>query len=540
MQAYAKSLYQNYPNDTVAVKTYMEVMLLAGDPYSAKSCYETIAKSSVRETLMELGIKIYLILDEALNAKKIIDQVAVDNKNSCSYNYMCGVTYRILGNLEASIASYELIDKKSQYYLKAKLEIALIKRECGLFEPDGEVVDLLGQFCSDPVNSAYDAPNPFTALHFELSEIDQRKIAENSEIRPLSKATKKCKESVFAEKIKLAYVSPDFRNHAVGYLIEPVLKNHDREKFYLIGVDLCSSPIEGFRKRLLENFDKVIKINDLNTETIDIAVDLAGPTRGSLPGIFESRIAAKQLVWLGYPGTSGRYCYDGIIADKYVIPRDSEKYFTEPVFYLPDCYQPFDGATIAKPIPENIQYSKKPFKFASLNNPIKINYNVIKVWSKILIECANAELSIFVSNKKCAVGIESIFKEMGINPDRFTYMYPATRDTHLERISDLDLVLDTWPYNGHTTTQDALRCNVPVLTVKGDAFQARVAESVLRYVGLPEFVAEDTQSYIVKAVSLYDQKTENANRHDVLATNRPDIRRFVSDLEALYESQLYE
>ena len=117
-------------------------------------------------------------------------------------------------------------------------------------------------------------------------------------------------------------------------------------------------------------------------------------------------------------------------------------------------------------------------------------------------------------------------------------MYPVARKEHLDRVRHVDLVLDTWPYNGHTTTQDALMVNVPVLTVKGDAFQARVAESILRNCGLSEFVADDIQMYIGKAASFYQEVTMCKGRRNILIESLPDIKKFTADLENIYESIL--
>lgn len=540
IRVYAKKLYQHYPNDTAVIQTFMEAMLLVGDPCSAKDCYETINQTSLRETFRELGIKTYLLLEDAPSAKKIIDQTDENLERTCLYNYMCGVTYKKLGDLENSIAAYARIERTSPLYLKARLELTLSQREIGIFENDEEIINLLNQFSSDTYISAYEAPNPFTALHFPLSEIAYRKIAEAGDNRPARKEISRPKNPALRDRIKLAYVSPDFRDHAVGYLIEPVLKSHNREKFYLIGLDLCPDPNQGFRKQLLNYFDKVIKMTDLDEEEIDIAIDLAGPTRGSVPGLFERQIAKKQLIWLGYPGTSGKRCYDGIIADRYVLPPESARHFTEPVIYMPDCYQPFDVLAETHYVIRSTPHKPRRFRFGSLNNVVKINKNILETWGAILDECNNSEMHIFVSNKDCANAIESIFNRMGINSDRLACMYPTAHDKHLERLKDIDLVLDTWPFNGHTTTQDALRCKVPVLTVQGEAFQARVAGSILRYCGLPSYIASDIVSYKEKAVAFY-RTFENSKATGALPTiTPPSIKKFTMDLESIYINLLDE
>jgi predicted O-linked N-acetylglucosamine transferase (SPINDLY family) len=538
MQTHARTLCDHYPGDVTAVQTFIEVMLLVGNPNAAKECFEQIAEREVREALVTLALKAYLILGDSLSAQNLINEYKGNLENTCLTNYMFGVTYRRIGDLRNAISAYERIEKTSPLYLKARLELTLIRRECGIFEEDDEITNLLSQFGSDPSISAYEAPNPFTVLHFQLPEIGYRKIAEAAEARPTKEKSRNPQKPGLREKIKLAYVSPDFRDHAVGYLIEPVLKSHNREKFYLIGVDLCQSPIEGFRKHILNNFDKVINISELNEEVLDLAIDLAGPTLGSTPGLFERRIAGKQLVWLGYPGTSGRHCYDGIIADKYVIPPTSAHYFTEPVIYMPDCYQPFDGAA-AKYFPKhNRKQEFIKFQFASLNNPVKLNAAVLKAWGEILTSCPKSDLNIFVCNKECETQLNRIFNRFGVDSDRLKYMYPVARKEHLDRVRSVDLALDTWPYNGHTTTQDAVMVNVPVLTVKGDAFQARVAESILRNCGLSEFVANDIQNYIGKAVSFYQEVTMCNGRRNILEESLPDIKKFTADLENIYESIL--
>jgi len=317
------------------------------------------------------------------------------------------------------------------------------------------------------------------------------------------------------EKIRIAYVSPELREHPVGHLMAGIFENHDKSRFETIAISLGIDDHSTLRSRIVNSFDRFIDVQQKSTRDIaelmrslevDIAVDLAGYTAGSRTDIFAYRPAPIQINYLGYPGTLGVDYMDYILADRFVIPPEHHPYFSEKVVYLPDTYLPTDAklkVADKTPLRESFDLPRDGFVFCSFNHTYKINPAIFDVWMRILERTPGSVLWLMKLNSLAECNLRKEAAARRVDPQRliFATRVPKVED-HLARYRLADLFLDTTPYNAHTTASDALFVGLPVLTYKGRAFPGRVASGLLNAIGLPELVTCSLAEYEEQAVRL--------------------------------------
>lgn len=317
------------------------------------------------------------------------------------------------------------------------------------------------------------------------------------------------------DRIRLAYLSADFRQHAVSQLLVEIIERHDRDKFEIVGVSFGHDDQSELRRRVVKAFDRFIDVqqkSDTEVATmlreleIDIAVDLMGFTTNARTGIFARRAAPVQVNFLGYAGTTGANYIDYILADNTVIPEEDTQFYTEKVVRLPDCFQPNDSRRVISaeiPTRRTAGLPENGFVFCAFNNHYKITPNVFDIWMKLLhkIEGSALWLSPCTPAAKTNLVREAIAR--GITAERlvFAERTPHLAD-HLARHQLADLFLDTLPYNAHTTASDALWAGLPVLTCQGHSFAGRVAASLLHATGLPELITHSLDEYERLALKL--------------------------------------
>ena len=315
------------------------------------------------------------------------------------------------------------------------------------------------------------------------------------------------------DRIRLAYVSADFREHAVAFQLTPLIERHDRTRFQVIGIAIGPSDDSAIRARLVKGFDRFHDLAALGSGEIarrlremeiDIAVDLGGHTGQARLEIFAHRFAPVQVSWLGYPGTTGASFIDYLIADPIVAPLDHQEFFTEKLAHLPHSYFPVDperGAT-EPPGRAACGLPEESFVFCAFNNSWKITQPVFEVWMRLLQAVPASVLWLKQPPADARNRLEKEAAAQGIDPARLVYAGDVPRDVHLARHANADLFLDTLPYGAHATAADALSAALPVLTCKGQAFAGRVAASLLTASGLPELVTESLADYEAKALTL--------------------------------------
>lgn len=351
-------------------------------------------------------------------------------------------------------------------------------------------------------------------------------------------------------KLRVGYVSADFRRHPVAFFVENVLRAHDRETVEV--TCYSNNPRDDeTTERLRPLADRWRRIRGLDDEAaaavvradqIDVLVDLSGNTDGHRLPLFLLRPAPIQCTWLGYYATTGLPEIDYIIADDIVLPRGEEPLYAEKPWRLPDSYLCFTPPDLGVAVGDLPARRDGIVTFGSCNNVLKVNKQVVGVWTRLLQRLPSARLllrSPALSAARIRDELARQFIVNGIAAERLILLPLAERAELLATYNAIDIALDPFPYGGGTTTAEALWMGVPVVSIGGDRFSGRVSASMLRTVGLPELVVADEERYIAKAAELAADlpglAALRAGLRDRLARSPLcDAPRFVRHLEAAY------
>jgi protein O-GlcNAc transferase len=352
------------------------------------------------------------------------------------------------------------------------------------------------------------------------------------------------------DRIKLAYLSADFRAHATAFLMAGVFEQHDKNRFETVAICYSANDNSPMRARLENSFDRFIDVRNqsdaqvatlLREMEIEVAVDLKGYTAQSRPGILAHRPAPVQAHYLGFPGTMGVDWVDYLIADPIVVPEEHRPWYTERIAYLPDTYQCNDSKRrVADRMPTRIEAGlPSGFVFACFNNNHKITPEVFAVWMRLLRAVDGSVLWLLKDNDAVAVNLRREAAAHGVAPERLVFAARTDPASHLARQALADLFLDTLPYNAHTTASDALWVGLPILTLAGATFAGRVAASLLHAAGLPAMVTHSVDAYEALALKLAREPATLAAIKAKLRANRDncalfDTVRITRNLEALY------
>jgi predicted O-linked N-acetylglucosamine transferase (SPINDLY family) len=344
------------------------------------------------------------------------------------------------------------------------------------------------------------------------------------------------------ERIRVAYVSADLREHAVTYLMAGVWERHDRERFETVGISLRPPEASSSGKRAKNAFDRFVdastctdsRVADLMREMqIDIAVDLGGFTDGFRPQIFVHRAAPVQVNYLGFPGTMGMPCMDYLIADDFVIPPGGQPYYRERIVYLPHCFQANDDRRVISDRAmsrEEQGLPKDAFVFCCLNNSHKINPAMFDIWMRLLARTPGSVLWLLGEDAAIRENLCREAKSRGVAAERLIFGARAPYSEHLGRLKLADLYLDTLPFNAGATASDVLWAGLPLLTCAGEAFAARMGGSLLRALQLPELITVDLACYEAEAAELAENPHVLAELRRRLAQNRLSAPLFDTDL----------
>jgi protein O-GlcNAc transferase len=352
-------------------------------------------------------------------------------------------------------------------------------------------------------------------------------------------------------RIRIGYVSGEFREQATAYLMAGVYELHDREKFEIIAIDNGGGDGRAMRRRLEAAFDKILYINKMaddeaaeliRAQEIDILVNLNGYFGAPRMGVFARRAAPIQVNYLGFPATLGAPYMDYIIADRVVIPEDERRFYDEQVVYLPDSYQANDRKRpIAETVPDRspLGLPGDGFVFCNFNQSYKITPATFAGWMRILKAVDGSVLWLLQAKPPFEANLSRAAQQHGVAASRLIFAPSLPQGQHLARLKQADLFLDSLPYNAHTTASDALWAGLPLLTCRGSAFPGRVAASLLGAVGMPELITQSQDAYEALAIRLANDKGAMDGLKRKLAQNRLtyplyDTGRFTKNLEATY------
>ncbi len=380
---------------------------------------------------------------------------------------------------------------------------------------DDQLVEL---FQDIGLNREVTPPFPVLALSDSL-ELQQSAARIWSERKfPLSASHSHAHQTVHESrkhnhKIRIGYFSADFRDHPVSYLMADLFEHHHREEFEIIAFSLGPIKTDQMRKRLEKTFDIWIESHHLSDSEVversqemgvDIAVDLGGFTKNSRTAIFAMRCAPVQVSYIGYLGTMAAPYMDYLIADEVIIPAHSTQFYTEKIAYLP-VYQANDSKRQMSTEPMNRSLLGLPeniFIFGCFNTNYKITPNLFDAWMRILKRVESSILYLYADTEDVVANLLFEAQKRGIDPKRLYFADRVPQSVYLARFTQVDLFLDTYPYNAGTTASDALWSGLAVLTLTGQAFASKIAASLLTALGMTELITHSLQEYEERAVSL--------------------------------------
>ncbi len=389
-----------------------------------------------------------------------------------------------------------------------------------------------------------------------LPELDQQMVFEEHKRwgqrhAPINMARTSHDNTVEPErKLRIGYISPDFKRHVVAKRFEPLLDSHNRDVVEVYGYGNIECP-DSTTNRLQEKFDCYRNIWDVNDDAvariieqdkIDILIDLAGHTRNNRLLVLARKPAPVQVTYLGYAGTTGMEAVDYLLTDCLKAPPESQKYYTEQFAYLPGgvvCYTPPENAPVVTPLPA----AKNGYvTFGAFTTNLRYNRPLLEVWAEILKLTPNSRLLLGFrdgGDEKIQEHYLSQFAECEVSRERIEISGWKSHTEYLKQYSDVDIVFDTFPENGGTTTCEALWMGAPVISLAGQHQNGRVGLSILSQIEMSSFAVETPSEYIAKAVSVANRpdslmKMRASMRSRMAESSLCDTKRFARDVETAY------
>jgi protein O-GlcNAc transferase len=491
------------PADATALAHYGHALMAAQRSGAALEAYERLLE--MQPDHFEAHYNRGVILSQMRKhgeALAALDQALAVTPNAIGAHFNRGVVLGELQRLREAQDSYDWVLAREPGYTPALANRIMVMLALCDWDRIAQIL---------PENAAMLAP-PLSFLGFSDDKALQlacaRAAADSLPPAPLWNG-----ERYTHDRIRLAYISADFRDHAVAAQLAPLIERHDRERFQVIGISTGPSDGSEIRTRLVKGFDRFHDFAGLNSDAIarrlremeiDIAIDLGGHTGLSRLHIFSHRPAPAQASWLGFPGTTGASFIDYLIADVIVAPLQDQPFYSETLIHLPDTYFPTDPARPIGIMPSCSEEGlpQEGFVFCAFNNAWKITRPVFDIWMRLLAQIPGSVLWLKQPPADTRANLEKEAAVRGIDPRRLVFAGDAPLDVHLARHRLADLFLDTLPYNAHATAADALWTGLPVVTCKGAAFAGRVAASLLNAVGMPELVTENLEDYETLALAL--------------------------------------
>ena len=567
------TIYQDKKQYDEALKYYRETLQRNPGIFSAHFNIGVIfaARKNFDEAMMhyQQALKINPRLFDAFynlgtvhEEKKEFQQAAEYYQKALDINPNLAEAYNSLGNISAKLddldkamENYLAALKRNPNYVEALYNLGNLFRDLGKIK-EAEIFFRRAL----EINPAYFAC--YSGLLFMMlynPQYDMQKIftehvnfAKHCTTEIPFKIGQYKNEKSPSRRLRIGYVSPDFRRHSVSYFIEPILRAHHREQFetYCYSDVTFPDEITGRIQVSADNWRSIVGMTDeevcksILKDKIDILVDLAGHTENNRLLVFASKPAPIQISWIGYPATTGLSSVDYKLVDSFTDPvGTSEVFYTERLIRLQDgflCYQPDNESP---PIADSPILTTGHITFGSFNNFNKLSTETLRLWAKILRAIPNARLIIkSLSLSKKAIRRYAIdkFRQEGFDMDRVELMswIDSTR-MHLETYNRLDIALDTFPYNGTTTTCEALWMGVPVISLAGNTHVSRVGVSLLSHGGLPDLIAKTEDEYIDIAMTLANdverlQSLRKKLRDMMAQSPLTDEKRFMRNLEECY------
>jgi len=349
-------------------------------------------------------------------------------------------------------------------------------------------------------------------------------------------------------RLRIGYVSPDFRAHPIQQFLVPLLRQHAQsavELFLYSSVERADPETDWYRSFVGDHFRDIQRMDDVQAaelvrrDEIDILVDLALHGAGSRLRLFACKPAPVQMTWLGYVGTTGLDTIDYRLTDHFCDPPGTDfSLYSEESIHLPACFWSYDALQADLPEGPQPALAKGVVTFGCQNTPRKLHPKLLQVWARVLSALPDSRLFLYAEE----FARESLLANLathGVHAGRVEFGGRVSRREYLERYRHIDIAFDTFPYAGGTTSLDALWMGVPVVTLSGDSAMQRAGVSIAMNLGLPELIADSEEAYVAKAVELARDlgrlgRLRGELRARLEASALGDTARFARDLEAAY------
>lgn len=477
--------------------------------------------------------------------------------NLATYNQLAGC-YRQQGHMSKAI---EYFRKATKFYPD---NIALWNNLSNTLIETGKIqegIDLLRKAIEKVPDSSIAHGNLLFHMH-HLPKIDQQTMFDEHKrwgrlYSPLTRRRTSHSNTPDPDRrLRIGYISADFCMHSVAYFFESLLNRHDRREVEVYGYGSVKLP-DHVTTRLVSKFDNYQNIHGMNDELaanaieydkIDILVDLSGHTGGARLSVLAYKPAPIQVSYLGYPDTTGMDAIDYRLTDSVADTPQSQQFYTEELVFLPQCFLCYTPSEFASPAAVSPVAGNGYITFGSFNNNCKINPPLIAIWAEILKANENSRLLL-----KFRAGRDDEFRqvclqqfeESGISPERITISGWLSLSDHLKLYNRVDISLDTYPYNGTTTTCEALWMGVPVISLFGESHMSRVSLSILTQLGLEFFAASTPDEYIAKATALAAKpdslaKIRASMRTRIANSGLCDAKAYAGNVEAAYRKMWHK
>jgi predicted O-linked N-acetylglucosamine transferase (SPINDLY family) len=391
--------------------------------------------------------------------------------------------------------------------------------------------------------------SPFIALSLPFSPAQQLAVARRWSAATLPAVVAPAVVAARGDRLRIGYLSSDFRDHATGRLMAGLIEAHDRRRVEVFGYGYGRGADSPLRRRIVEAFDHWRDLGGagdadmaaaIRADRIDVLIDRKGHTNGARLGALAQRPATVQLHYMSFPATLGYDAIDGLIADAIVVPPGDDVHYHERVFRLPRCYFVTDGK---RSLPDRAARGDHGLPddaivLACLNQAYKLTPAMFATWMDALREAPRAVLWLLATHPRAQANLRAGAIRCGVEAHRLVFAPAVDQETHIARLRSADLALDTLPYGSHTTGVDALWGGVPMLTCRGSTLAGRVGASLLAAVGLSELVTEDVDAYrerLVELVTHPERLREHAAHLERGRNTFPlfDTRAFAGDFERL-------
>jgi protein O-GlcNAc transferase len=507
-------------------------------------------KPDYPETYYNLGIALYEMgqFDGAAAAYRAAITLRRDYAEAY---YNLGNALKERGELDGAMAAYRQAITLKPNSARAHSNLGYCLKE--IARVDEAVTEYRKAVEIDPDDASIHS-NVIYTLHFDPT-CDDEAIAEEHRrwnrrhAEPLRDLiSKHANDRTPGRRVRIGYVSPHFTAHAEAHFMLPLLRCHDHQDFEIHLYSSVRKPDAAteLHQRCADHWNDVATLNDgdlaarVRRDGIDILVDPVMHMDGSRLPMFARKPAPIQLTWLAYPGGTGLETIDYRLSDRFLDPPKPECYqYVEKSIRLPDwwaCYDPRSDAAPAQPRPS---YWNAPICFGSLNNPCKMNPPTVRLWARVLSSVPRSTLLLLADSEGHRQHLRQQFDDAGIDSSRLAFVGHCHREQYLRIYDRVDVGLDPLPYNGITTTLDALWMGVPVVSLAGRIAAGRAGLGILTILGLPELATRTEDDFVASAIALANDSARQRSLRSTLRSMMKqsplmDGQRFARNVEAVY------